>query len=90
MSPTDDMNEIEELSVSNFDGHVPEELADRLKERPNEVYANHYARDFYGVIYYDGRQFVEEVQQYGRVVNVLHGDTLAEVVESANDEHGDD
>lgn len=90
MSRTEDMNEIEELSVSNFDGAVPEELADRLKAGPNEVYANHYARDFYGVIYYDGRQFVEEVQQYGRVIDVLNGDTLAEVVESANDQYGDD
>jgi hypothetical protein len=90
MNATDDMREIEELSVSNWDHVVPYELEVLLVGSPNEVFAHHYGHDFCGRIYFDGRNFVEEVFRNGAFVGAVNGTSLDEVVESVNDEYGSD
>lgn len=72
---------------SNFDHKHPGEEAEAAL-RAGTHYVEHPAYDHYGVIWFDGEQFIERTKAYHVVVGVYKGDSMKDVFEQANEEHG--
>lgn len=74
------------LGMSNFDHVIDDGFADALQG--GKVYGRHAAWNFNGTVWWDGKQFAEEVWVYRVPRDVLRADTLEELMEEVNDRYG--
>lgn len=74
------------LGMSNFDHRIDDGLAEALQGR--QVYARHAAWDFNGQVWWDGKQFREQVWRYNCPVASFAADSLGELMEDVNDAYG--
>ena len=72
----------------NMDGRIDEGFEDNL--RTKEFYGQHSAWDFCGYVWWDGKTFHEEIWVYNSHCNTISADTLRELMETVNDEYGDE
>ena len=77
-----------DLGMSNFDQEIDKGFAEALKT--SHVFGTHSARDFNGDVYWNGKQFVEDVWRYHSLVDTIKADTLPELMELVNNEYGYD
>jgi hypothetical protein len=87
MNTTAEMEEID-LGMSNLDNKIDEGFAEALQARPGEVFGQHAAWDFNGMVWFADGQFHEEVWVYGSPRKTLSADTLRELMDLACDEFG--
>ncbi len=77
------------LNMSNFDHSIADGLAEELKATGG--YAQHAAYNFCGYVWWDGKEFVEEVWIYNAPQEtLLRAETLEEIMAMANAEYGSD
>lgn len=82
---TENSTEIDEI-MSNFDNEINREVEKTLKS--GSYFAQHSAWDFCGYVWWDDNKFKEEVWFYGAHVCTHVAESLEELKESVNNEHG--
>ena len=87
MGKTELMEEIE-LEMSNFDYAIDEGFEEALRENPNKVFGRHSGHNFNGSVWFDGKQFCEEVWVYGSLREVIESDTLKDLMNDVNSKYG--
>lgn len=75
-----------DLGMSNFDHSIDDGLEDALQREP--VFCRHSAWEFNGQVWWDGSQFREQVWRYHAPIATYAEDTLRELMETVNDNHG--
>lgn len=85
-----DIHDMEDtgLGMSNFDHEIDDGLETALCARPNEVHGTHAAWNFCGYVWFDGKQFCEEVWRFNAPVEVIKADTLKDLMSEVNDQYG--
>lgn len=77
-----------ELGMSNFDCEIEEGFEEALRKEPNKVFGRHAGWDFNGRVYFDGKQFIEQVWTYGRIAGEVKADTLNGLMDEVNNAYG--
>jgi hypothetical protein len=72
---------------SNFDHELDKDAEAKLRAGAE---GHHTAWDHFGVVWFDGEQFVEAVWRYGAEVARVRGPDLLAVIAQVNDEWGCD
>ena len=72
--------------MSNFDGHIPDGLADYVKSGGQG--AKHYGWNFCGDLYYRDGKYVEEVFRYHELVATITADNLEALRVEVNEQFG--
>ena len=80
--------EYTELGMTNFDHSIDGGFGGILKSKPNEIFGNHAARNFCGDVFWNGKLFCEKVYCYHGLVGEYTADSLRELMETVNEEHG--
>ena len=74
------------LGMTNCTGEIDEGFAEILQKE--NVYGHHYGWEFCGTVWWTGTKFVEVVLRYQSMVGEHYADTLKELMEKVNSEHG--
>lgn len=77
-----------DLCICNLDQSIDEGLADVLTDE--NVHAHHFAWDFCGDVYWDGLQFIENVNRYHVRVDTIKAPTLSQLMDDVNAKYGSD
>jgi hypothetical protein len=75
-----------EGTITNFDGSIEPGLAERLMKE--KVLATHTAWDHHGLVWWDGKQFCEEVWVYKAPQEVIKADSLDLLMQQVNEKYG--
>lgn len=81
------MKEIE-LGMTNCDLSIDDGFADALKSAPNKVFGRHSAWEFNGQVWFADNKFHEEVWRYGTIIATYSENSLEELMETVNSNHG--
>jgi hypothetical protein len=76
------------LGMSNFDHSIDSGLDAALRASPGVALAEHSAWNFCGYVWFEDGQFHEQVWRYKQPVAEYSAETLTELMEVVNDEHG--
>jgi len=81
--------EAEASVYSNYDHRLDADVAQHLENHPGEVFAQHAAWNFCGYVWRqpDGR-WVDQVWQWNAPVEDIFGDTIEDVIRTANEGYG--
>jgi hypothetical protein len=83
--PPEGYEEIQ-LQMSNFDHTIDAGFAEALQG--GRVFGRHSAWDFNGLVWWDGKRFVEQVSVHRSPIKTFSASTLRDLMEMANDEFG--
>ena len=81
------MNKLD-LGMSNFDQTVDEGFEDALKKDANKVCGQHSAWNFCGTVFFDGKQFCEQVSVHHVLREIIKDKTLNGLMEKVNNKYG--
>jgi len=76
------------LGMSNFDNEIEDGFLEALQGEPGEVFGRHSGWNFNGRVWLENGKFHEEVWVYGSPVAIYSGDSLRELMDEVNNEHG--
>ncbi len=77
-----------QYEMSNFDLTIDEGMSEALKERPGEVFGNHYAWDFCGNVFYFNNKFYESVFVHHQLIEIFEADSLEQLMTDVNKQYG--
>jgi hypothetical protein len=72
--------------MSNCDGEIDKGFAEALQN--DYVYGHHYGWEFCGTVWWNGKEFIEVVLRHQSFVGEHRADTLENLMEKVNKEHG--
>jgi len=64
MKNIDEMEQLEDDVMSNFDHVIDEDVANQLRERPNEVLATYPAMNCCTYVWFNGEDFTAQIWTY--------------------------
>jgi len=73
---------------SNFDHELDKDVVDELKAAPGEVYAQHAAWQFCGYVWFDGKDWHEDVWVHGSLAETRSEEKLEDLIDSVNRSYG--
>ena len=82
------MENVETLSMSNFDHTIDDGLPELLKENEGKSYAKYYGWNFFGEVWYENKKFTCQVWVYSVPRGEIEAETLEEIMELVRDKYG--
>ncbi len=76
--------------MSNCDHSIDDGFEAALRAAPLKVYGRHAGWNFNGLVWFDGKDFVEEVWVYHVPRTVITAPTLEQLMQDVNDQFGHD
>ena len=90
MKDLDKMEMLEDDVMSNFDHNIDRNIEKKLRNNPNKYYSNYPGWNFCGYVWFNGKQFINQVWVYNSPVKEIKADTLDEIMNETSSEFGYD
>ena len=78
-----------DIGMTNFDHSIDDGLADALKAKAGEVYAQYAGYNFCGYVYFEDTKFQCDVWVYNTKRETISKESLPAIMESVSDKYGD-
>lgn len=87
-----DLSHMKRLTAvySNFDHVLNVSIAAHLMDEPNKVWAPHYAQEFRGEIWFDGKFYNSQIRRHHVVISMFQSRHLIDVINGPNELYGKD